>query len=305
MPDQPRPTATDREQQSAARAKPTVAEPLGEQPEKQPQARSEAPPEKPSKAYAEAHPLAGRIAAPSFVIPAGVGENARFLAGRVDEVGLCLFETRACLNYGPADLPPDLTALPLRWHAHLPTDLPWPTKSSAVHPARTAARLALAVLDRAAFLQPGRAVLHPPEGSPQRQRRLLAGFAHHWKKHSHIPLLLENVKHSDIHGLGQDFLQDHGLGLCLDVGHLLGYGQKNLLFSSLPEQAALVHWSAPGDGDRHLPLTALTEPQLQIATALMARFASGAVHLAEIFNWKGLASSLPVLDALAQPHLAR
>ena len=136
------------------------------------------------------------------------------------------------------------------------------------------------------------------------QRRLLAGFAHHWKKHCHVPLLLENVAHSDIHGLGPGFLQDHGLGLCLDVGHLLGYGQKNLLFSALPEQATLVHWSAPGDGDLHLPLTAFTGPQMQTAADLMARFCATAVHMAEIFNWKRLADSLPVLDALAQPQLA-
>ena len=249
-----------------------------------------------------AEPLAGRLAAPSFVIPAGVAENARFLAGKVDEVGLCLFETRACLNYGPQDLPPDLATLPLRWHTHLPVDLPWPEKSRAAHPALTAATLARKVLEKAAFLGPRCAVLHPPMGSPQVQRRLLAGFAHHWQKYCHVPLLLENVAHSDIHGLGQGFLQDHGLGLCLDVGHLLGYGQKNLLFSPLPEQASLVHWSAPGDGDRHLPLTAFTEPQMQTAADLMARFCATAVHMAEIFNWKGLACSLPVLDALARPH---
>ena len=47
------------------------------------------------------------------MIPAGVAENARLLADKVDEVGLCLFETRACLDYGPHDLPPDLAALPL------------------------------------------------------------------------------------------------------------------------------------------------------------------------------------------------
>ena len=101
--------------------------------------------------------LAGRLAAPSFVIPAGVAENARFLAGKVDEVGLCLFETSACLNYGPQDLPPDLAALPLRWHAHLPVDLPWPQKSTAAqsaYPARTAATLARQVLKKAAFLEP-------------------------------------------------------------------------------------------------------------------------------------------------------
>ena len=250
--------------------------------------------------------FAGRLAAPSFVIPAGVAENARFLAGKVDEVGLCLFETRACLNYGPQDLPPDLAALPLRWHAHLPVDLPWPQKTCTTaqsgHPARTAATVARQVLEKAAFLAPRCAVLHPPTGSPHMQRRLLAGFAHHWQKHCHVPLLLENIAHSDIFSLGQGFLQDHGLGLCLDVGHLLGYGQKNLLFSQLPEQASLVHWSAPGDGDRHLPLTDFSAQQMQTAASLIPRFCDTAVHMAEIFNWKKLMASLPVLAALLQPH---
>lgn len=252
-----------------------------------------------------ARPLAGRLAAPSFVMPAGVAENARFLAGKVDEVGLCFFETQACLDYGPQDLPPDLSSLPLRWHAHLPVDLPWPEAAHAAHPARRAAQLALAVLRKASFLKPRCAVLHPPQGTPEKQRRLLADFARHWKNGCGVPLLLENVAYSDIAGLGPSFLQDHGLGMCLDVGHLLGYGQKNLLFSPLPEQAIMVHWSAPGDGDRHLPLTAFTPSQAQTAAALMARFSSAAVHLAEIFDWKGLAASLPVLEALAQPHSGR
>lgn len=247
----------------------------------------------------------GRLAAPSFVIPAGVADNAQFLAGKVDEVGLCFFETRACLNYGPRDLPPELASLPLRWHTHLPVDLPWPATHSAAHPARHVAHQALAVMEKASFLQPRCAVLHPPQGSPQRQRKLLAGFAHHWKNRSDVPLLLENVACSDVVGLGQGFLQDHGLGLCLDVGHLMGYGQENLLFSSLPEQATMIHWSAPGDGDRHLPLTAFTPLQEQTAAALMARFPATAVHMVEIFNWKGLTASLPVLEALAQAHHSR
>lgn len=247
-------------------------------------------------------PLSGRLAAPSFVIPAGVDENARFLAGKVDEVGLCFFEAQSCLDYGPQDLSPGLAALPLRWHVHLPVDLPWPRAGSAAHPARRAAQLARAVFDKASFLQPRCAVLHPPVGSPEMQRRLLAGFARHWKNCCDVPLLLENVAHCDIVGLGQGFLQDHEVGLCLDVGHLLGYGQENLLFSPLPEQAAMVHWSAPGDGDRHLPLTAFTPSQARIAAALMARFSTAAVHMAEIFNWDRLSASLPVLNALAQAH---
>ena len=76
-----------------------------------------------------AHPLAGRLAAPSFVLPGTVAENARFLSGRVDEMALCFFEAQACLKYGENDLPPDLAEPSesgrLRCHVHLPVDLPW------------------------------------------------------------------------------------------------------------------------------------------------------------------------------------
>ena len=266
------------------------------------------------------HPLAGRLAAPSFVIPAGVAENARFLAGRIDEVGLCLFESRTCQAYDSGDLPPDLASLPLRWHVHLPVDLPWPQARSArkAHPARKAASTAAAVVARLMTLVPGLvprvAVLHPPQGPPALQRALLADFAKHWhhgtdEAHAppalrRIPLLLENVAHSDVACLGQDFLHDHGLGLCLDVGHLLGYAQETLLHSALPSQAAMLHWSAPGNGDQHLPLTALTPAQRHIARCIMADAPCTATHLVEVFKWEGLAASLPVLAALAADQKA-
>ena len=40
----------------------------------------------------------------------------------------------------------------------------------------------------------------------------------------------------------------------------------------------------------------------QTAAALMQRIPDSAVHMVEIFNWDRLVASLPVLEALAQPH---
>lgn len=261
-----------------------------------------APPSPCSGAPCGAHPLAGRLAAPSCVLPAPVADNAAFLAGKVDEVGLCFFETRSCLEYTQRDLPREHALLPLRWHVHLPVDLPWPARAAkAASPARGAASLALAVMDKAAHLRPHLAVLHPPQGNVAGQRALLADFQEHWRTHTSVPLLLENVGHCDVACLGENFLREHGLGLCLDVGHLLGYGQENLLASPLVEDAALAHWSAPGARDQHLPLTELTPVQRQTAAAVMRRLPATAVHLLEIFQQEGLFASLPVLAALARP----
>lgn len=236
------------------------------------------------------------------MLPGTVAENARFLSRKIDEIGLCFFETRACLDYGETDLPSDLAGLPLRWHVHLPADLPWPAGRS--DGAALAAASALAVFRKAAFLRPRLAVLHPPEGSPARQRRLLKDFAARWQVANSAPLLLENIDCCDLARLGLNFLQEHGLGVCLDVGHLLGYAQRRLAASELPEQAALIHWSAPGTQDQHLPLTRFGPAEHAAAMEIMGRLPGTAVHLAEIFHWPGTAASLPVLAALADAATA-
>ena len=237
----------------------------------------------------------GGFAAPSCVMAGTVAENARFLSGRVHEVGLCFFECRSCLAYGEKDLPPGLARLPLVWHVHLPLDLPW----SGRHEAGKTAKLAWKVFSRAAFLAPRLAVLHPPPGSPALKRRLLRDFAVAWRQAAgDAPLLLENIHCCDIVELGKGFLPEHGLGFCLDVAHLLGYDQQRLLSSDLPETADLTHWSAPGRRDEHLPLTALTSGQRAVAAGLASRFARNPVHLAEIFHWPGVEVSLPILETL-------
>lgn len=239
-----------------------------------------------------------KLAAPSFVLPGTVAENARFLAGRVEEGALCCFETAASLAYTEADLPQDLAELPLGWHVHLPLDLPWAQGGGA------AAGAALAVFGRVAYLAPHLAVLHPPtDMAPDAARTALAAFARRWRAGGGPPLLIENIRGCQLTELGLAFLEGEGLGVCLDVGHLLGYAQGELLASGLPERARLIHWSAPGPHpgkDRHLPLPALTAGQRTVALALLRRISPGAVHLMEVFDWPGVAASLRWLEEAAQ-----
>lgn len=238
-----------------------------------------------------------RMAAPSFVLPGTVAENARFLAGRVEEAALCCFETAACLAYTEADLPPELARLPLGWHLHLPLDLPWADGGEA------AAQAALAVFGRVAYLAPQLAVLHPPtDMPPDAARTALAAFARRWRAGVGATLLIENIRGCQLTELGPAFLEGEGLGVCLDVGHLLGYAQGELLASELPERACLIHWSAPGPHpgkDCHLPLTALTAGQRAVAEVLLRRSSPGTVHLMEVFDWPGVAASMRWLEEAA------
>lgn len=244
-----------------------------------------------------------KLAAPSFVLPAHIAENARFLAGRVDEIALCFFETRACLAYTRADVPPELASLTgrngsaLRWHVHLPVDLPWPDARHA-RAARHTARLALRVMARAGHLAPRCAVLHAPEGRPDEQRALLAHFIREWRRRTSVPLLLENTRACDVLTLGEHFLFEQGAAFCLDVGHAMGYAQRSLLRSSLPAHAAMIHWSAPGAGDAHAALCSWTPEQLATAHGLVSILPRRATHVVEIFSWQRLEASLPLLESL-------
>lgn len=240
------------------------------------------------------------FAAPSCVLPATVADNARFLAGRVAEVGLCLFEAQSCLNYGREDLPGDLAALPLRWHAHLPVDLPWEAGGGA------AAALALAVLHKVSYLRPHLVVLHPPVPCAGRSTQtLLQEFRATWHKHGAIPLLLENIDTCDLASLPPELWEvgegPEALGVCLDVGHALGFGHSTLLACPhLLKRVGLVHWSAPGARDQHLPLTRWTGEQRAACEELVPLLPAGAVHMAEIFHWAGVEASLPVLQQLLE-----
>lgn len=247
----------------------------------------------------------GRVlAAPSWVMPGTLAENCAFLAGKVAEAGLLLLETDACLAYDETDLPPALADLPLRYHAHLPTDLPWETPEAA---AAACARL----LDKTAFLSaPGagmRAVLHPPEaaGASVAARlvgRLAAAFAALGRDPG--TLLLENVAGNNLAGL-RGVIREYGLGVCLDTGHALAYGQEALLRDAfLLERTAMLHVNAPGVGDkaaRHLPLTALDRAGLRVCADFCRAVPVRAVIMLEMFRWRDILDSLPLVRSWLLP----
>lgn len=227
------------------------------------------------------------LAAPSFVIPAGVADNARFLARHFAEIGLLFFETRACLDYTEADLPPDLAGLPVSWHVHLPLDLPWAQGMDTAWEAM--ARL----MDKAAFLRPRAWVLHPPAAPGQ-----LAGLAARLREAGVNPadILLENVEESDLCALW-DEARAGGFSTCLDLGHILAYGQRAVLdLPGLWETVQMLHVYAPGQGGRHAPLDRLDAAGQSLLRALLDRFQGSAVTI-EVFDKTGIFESIALLRA--------
>ncbi len=256
------------------------------------------------------------FAVPSFVLPGTVAENAEFLAHKVQEVGLYFMEAKACLAYTEVDLPASLRALPLRWHVHLPVDLVWSRRQGG---GAHAAKMALAVLEKAAYLHPRMAVLHPPTFTQDvaEQEKLLQEFFATWQTHSTVPVLLENILGAPLYDL--DTALFHGVvqqgagekrkkaskmqktplqafGVCLDVGHMLAFGQEEILQrQDLLDRVAMVHWSAPGTHDQHLPLTHFTSEQKLRIQSLIPLLPATATHVVEVFHWQGICESVEFL----------
>lgn len=240
------------------------------------------------------------IAVPSFVLPGTVAENAFFLSEQVAEIGLCFFELGACLNYTAKDIPTQLAALPLRWHVHLPTDLPWAQGGEA------AAHCALAVVQKAACVCLRWAVLHPPHGDKTLQEELLIEFMSIWTKKSTLPILLENLEGVSLLDLSPVLWQKN-VYICWDMGHMLAFGHENIILRpDLLERIKLIHWSAPGDEqnslqkDRHLPLSYLTKAQYDISQKVVRTLPAQVCHMIEVFSWAGVQESYPVLQQLLE-----
>lgn len=252
--------------------------------------------------------LSRTVAAPSWVISGTIHDTCRFLSGQVHEAGLCLFEADACLAYTDADLPPALAGLGLSWHVHLPVDLGWGAGAHGA-PGAGAARVCGLLMDRVAFLDPRCAVLHPP--TPEQARaadvagadgpaRLLAAFLAQWTRQGRDPadVLLENIAGQDLVDLAPA-MDDGNCKVCLDMGHVLTYGQHRLPASvDLLSRVRMAHVHAPGGRDRHRPLTELTDEESAWAARVLPALPQDAVLMVEVFAWDGVLASLPVLERL-------
>ncbi|MCF8030889.1 MAG: hypothetical protein K9K39_08345 [Desulfohalobiaceae bacterium] len=227
------------------------------------------------------------IAAPSFVWPGRVGDNCRYLENMVDEVAVIFFETRACLDYTDKDLPPELARLDLSYHVHLPLDLPWTRGAKEVH------RLCENLLTKTDFLQPRGVVLHPPQDELE-----LREFIRLWSLTRETrELFLENIKGNDL-SAAWPVIRDSGCPVCLDLGHLLAFGQESLLETpGLLEQTRMLHLYAPGPEGEHESLSRLAPHDFHILHHILRHLPASSVIVLEIFHPEKLVESLDIFHS--------
>lgn len=227
-----------------------------------------------------------KLAAPSFVIPAGAADNSRFLANHFDEIALLFFETESCLAYTGEDLPKELASLPVSWHVHLPLDLPWHQGLD------TAWKKLVGLMEKAAYLRPHAWVLHPPT-EPDMLVPLSARFREAGVDPADI--LLENVEESDLAALWSE-AREGGYSTCLDLGHILAYGQHDVLdLEGLWDTVRMLHVYAPINSGRHTGLGHLNIEGQNLLRDMLAAF-KGEVVTLEVFNEKEIFQSVDLLS---------
>lgn len=230
------------------------------------------------------------LAATSFTWPSTVAENCRRLAGRFDEAAVVMFETEACLDYGPGDLSDDLPGLGLKYHVHLPLDLPWQTPEAAF-------RAVECLTDMTAYLDPWAYVLHPPPDGV-----CLSELARFWRDQGKTPgsLLLENTEDRALSEVW-DAVLEHGFGVCLDLGHLLAYAQEDdLELPGLWDRVRMAHVYSPGPGARHEALSGLNSRGLTYLMRVLENLCPGSTVVLEVFSPEDLFESQRFFRYLAR-----
>jgi len=241
------------------------------------------------------------LSATSFVYPDDYVPNVRRLGPFMDAIELLFCESGA--------LPPErtiqeLAALALEhdltYNVHLPSDVS--IGHAAADQRGRAVEAILQVFELAQPLSPSTFTLHIPwEDQP-----LAALPAAAWRQNVHHSLAeligtLGDPARISVETLDYplewlaEVIDALGLGICMDIGHLLLHGHDvQRFFDRFAPRVAIIHLHGVDTGRDHLPLDRLSKPFEDSVMKVLSGF-EGIVSL-EVFAFDALAASLDWLD---------
>lgn len=247
-----------------------------------------------------------RLSAPSFIIPADILPNVRFLGPHVDEIELLFFESASeyCESLpgreAIAKLGELADALDVQYNVHLPIDLYPGDCDEGVR--RRAGETLLRFYDRVSPLHPSCHVLHlercrpgrvaEPEGVWLRRcRESLEWMIDRGMDPSRVAV--ENLDYPPQRM--QDMVLELGFRLCLDVGHLLLAGEdlQRMLQTCLPE-TIMIHLHGVREGRDHRSLENIGPETWAVLSEELRGYRHGLS--VEVFSRDKLQRSLPLME---------
>jgi sugar phosphate isomerase/epimerase len=250
-----------------------------------------------------------RLGTTSYVIPADLKANVAFLADKVDDIELVLFESHEISNLpdaatlralGEAAQRHDLT-----YTVHLPLDTWLGHADASVR--RQSVDKCLRVIDITGPLNPFAYILH---FHGDRRGELPSPDMTRWTDGHRLAVerLLQAVSAEALcvetldypYGFVEDIVFDYGLSVCVDIGHHLVNGvAPEACLDRYLSRTRVLHLHGVEAGHDHRSLAFLPDGLL---TALVNRLGSGPgkprVLTLEIFDEKALNESMDVLRRL-------
>ncbi|MCC7358936.1 MAG: sugar phosphate isomerase/epimerase [Anaerolineales bacterium] len=262
-----------------------------------------------------------RLGTTSYILPAGLADNARYLRDYAQDMELVLFD----LPDGQCNYPDAAEAAALRavgeqglsYTVHLPLDLRLWADGSATHPSLAQARR---VIELTGGLQPWAYVLHLDGRellAAQRTGQATAAMAVAWQAQAARALEFaadwagepERLAVENLEGYPLDFilpvLERVPVSRCVDIGHLWRDGHDPLpyLRAALPRLRVVHLHGLNAEGRDHQSLVHQPREQLAPVLALLREAEYRGVLTLEVFGEADFHSSLAALAAAAQPEI--
>lgn len=240
-----------------------------------------------------------RVGTTSYILADDIMPNAHYLADKVEDIELVLFEVDDGQNNLPGqedirELAEIASGADLTYTVHLPLDLRMGAEGEELHASLAKAKR---VIERTKPLDPFAYVLHLDGkdvkdydhwvGEAARSLELAAGWAG-----DPALLAVENLENYPLDFI-DPVLEQAPVSRCLDVGHLWLEGHDPIPFLEQHlARARVVHLHGIGSRD-HQSLAHMEQSQLEAVLTALAGF-EGVLTL-EIFNRADLESSLEAL----------
>ena len=249
-----------------------------------------------------------RLGATSYIIPDDLLPNARYLAGKVRDMELILFE----VDDGPSNLPSpevieELSQLArqhdLTYTVHLPLDLKLGEDGSEDDPSLVKAKR---VIDCTCGLNPWAYVLHLDGKSVRTSRD--AGLIRRWQDHSVRALEIvaawaggpDRLAVENLETYPPDFIQPVveriPVSRCVDIGHLWldGHDPLPYLQAALP-RTRVVHMHGIAEHD-HRSLAFMPQEQVRAVWNELIKANYESVLTLEMFSEEDFLTSMDVLE---------
>jgi sugar phosphate isomerase/epimerase len=255
------------------------------------------------KSYKKMFPF--KLSTTSYIYPDHIIPNVTMLVPFVDEIELVLFESEGQDNYPDDAQIKELMSFCLRqdiaFNIHLPIDIFLGDENEEIR--TKGISVVKKVMERTLRINPSIYVLHFDLRNPNGREET---DVEPWRRR-----LLRSVEEMAQHGvqlnriavetlgypfeLIEDIVEESGFSICLDIGHILIYGQdlRFYLDKYLPK-TSIIHLHGFQKGIDHLGIDQLSESTLEMILNHIREY-RGIVSL-EVFSIEDLKKSLITLE---------